>query len=220
MNKLSEDLADRLAKNLKPVKPLAHPAVRAAGTAGFALAAVAACLAALGGPRKDWADMLRLPSVLETSVAMLGAAFSAALAAFILAVPDTKIRTPVRALLGLATVLWIEICMASVITLTPGDITAEFSAWAASRACVAGLLIMTTVPLIFSFVLTLRAAPLWRGWSGYALALSAASFGAIGMRFLCPSDAPEHLLLWHFLPVLVLAGVGTVLGKLILRFKK
>lgn len=215
----TNELIDALTRDLQPVRRLQAPCMRAAALCGFALAAVAAVIHVLGGPRPDWRDVLHSPALMAGDLLMPVAGFLAAVAAFILAVPDTKIRRPVVLLLGLATLAWAGICLKAAAAVTLQDIHAEFHEIAESAACVKALVFMSAIPLAASFFMALRAAPVWRGWAGYALTLSMASFGAFGMRFFCPSDAPSHLMLWHFLPVVILSVFGGLLGRVILRFR-
>ena len=51
---------------------------------------------------------------------------------------------------------------------------------------------------------------------GYAL-LAAASAGALGLSFACDYNAPEHLLVWHAMPVFVLSVLGFVTGWFFFR---
>ena len=43
--------------------------------------------------------------------------------------------------------------------------------------------------------------------------LAAASLGAVATQFICPIDDPAHHLVSHFLPVLLLSGVGALAGR-------
>lgn len=215
----TNELIQQLSRDLKPVKVLAAPPVRALQLSIVALVLVMAVLEALGGPRSDWnAALQRAGFVFETGIIFL-AGLLAASAAFTLSIPDTRMRRPVTLLLAAATIIWLGICLVAAISLTAQDIRHEVSEIPSSAACVKALLFMTIAPLLVSFWMTLCAAPVWRGWAGYALTLSVASFGAFGMRFFCPSDAPAHLFLWHFLPVVVLSLLGAGLGCIVLRMR-
>ena len=210
---------DSLATDLQPVSPLPAPVMRAALMSLTALVLVTGMISFLGGPRADWLSVLQNPIFMSGDILMLVAGFLSAVAAFTLAVPDTKIRKPVIALLCSATVIWVVICLYAAASLTAQGVQAEITDIGKSAACFKALIFMSALPLAVSFYMALRAAPVWRGWTGYALTLSMASFGAFGMRFFCPSDSYAHLLLWHFLPVVILSVLGGVLGRIILRFK-
>jgi hypothetical protein len=212
-------LIDNLTQDLQPVKPLWAPIKRAILMSILALVFVTGMIALLGGPRADWLNVATNPLLISGDILMLAAGFMSCVAAFTLAVPDTKIRKPVIMLLGAATVIWIGICLYAAASLTPQAIQAEITDIGKSSACVKALIFMSILPLVVSFFMAARAVPIWRGWTGYALTLSMASFGAFGMRFFCPSDSYAHLLLWHFMPVVILSVVGGLVGRIILRFR-
>jgi len=212
-------LIDSLTQDLRPVRPLWAPVIRATIMSVLALIFVTGMIAILGGPRADWLTVATNPLLMSGDILMLAAGFMSCVAAFTLAVPDTKIRKHVIVLLSAATVIWIGICLYAAASLTPQAMSAEIADMGKSSACVKALIFMSIAPLVVSFFMVARAVPIWRGWTGYALTLSMASFGAFGMRFFCPSDSYAHLLLWHFLPVIVLSVLGGVLGRIILRFR-
>jgi hypothetical protein len=43
--------------------------------------------------------------------------------------------------------------------------------------------------------------------------LAAAAAAAAGAAVVCPIDAPAHHALWHFLPVISLAALGSAAGR-------
>jgi hypothetical protein len=215
----TSNLIDNLANNLKPVRCLPAPSMRALLMSLAALALVAVMILILGGPRADWHTALQNPFFMSGDLLMLVAGFFSAIAAFTLTVPDTKIRQPVIILLCGATAIWMMICLYAAASLTPESFQAEINDTAKSSACLKALIFMSALPLVVSFIMALRAAPLWLGWTGYALTLSMASFAAFGMRFFCPNDSYAHLLLWHFMPVVLLSIAGAGLGRIVLRLR-
>jgi len=212
-------LIDSLTQDLQPVRALRGPVTRGTIMSFTALVLVTGMIALLGGPRADWLTVLQNPVFMSGDILMLVAGFISAVAAFTLAVPDTKIRKPVIALLCTATIIWVGICLFAAVSVTAESFHAEITDIGKSAACFKALIFMSALPLIISFSMALRSAPVWRGWTGYALTLSMASFGAFSMRFFCPSDSYAHLLLWHFMPVVILSVLGGLLGRIILRFR-
>ena len=63
-----------------------------------------------------------------------------------------------------------------------------------------------------------RAAPLRPGWTGLLATLTAASVGALGTHLVCPNGDAAHLLVWHFVPVALLAAAGIQLGRRLLHW--
>ena len=206
-------LIEKLGKDLKPVTPLRPPFVRAASLSIFALVAVfAAIFAFTHGFRKDLADMLmHHAGYLLQTVSIFAAGVISALAACYLSVPDTKIRPRVYAMMGISTAVWLFLILSQMVMAmgTESDVGPE--------NCLTDLSLLMVSPLAAVIFMVTRGAPVWRGWAGYSMVLAVGSFAALGMRFICPNDSPAHLLVWHFLPVLVFALVGIILGKILLK---
>lgn len=207
----TNNLIDALARDLKPVRPLPAPHLRALVFAGLTAALVVLALVVLGGPRTEWPASMAAEALL-----MASAGLAAAAAAFRLAVPDTRIRPATLALLSYAVTVWATLIVHAFTMMPEGGMRAEL-AETGSVACVIGLLAMTSIPLSLAMMMVWRASPVWRGLAGAMAWLAAASFGAAGMRFLCANDGIGHLLLWHFMPVLALAALGTLAGRLLLK---
>lgn len=210
----TEQLIDKLAADLKPVRPLPCPLHRAAVASTVVLLCVfGAIFAFTHGFRPDLRDKMGQAGYLSQNLSILLAGLMAAFATFRLSVPDTRIRPAVYALLAGATGIWLVHIAA--MTLEGGWHNIEVS----ERNCLTDLALFMVVPIAaVTFMLT-RSAPIWRGWAGYAAVLSIGSFGALGMRMICPNDAAGHLLVWHFMPVLVFAFAGIFLGQILLKFK-
>ena len=54
--------------------------------------------------------------------------------------------------------------------------------------------------------------------TGFWVAMSTACLGSFVMQFVCAHDTAFHIYLWHFLPTLVLAGIGAWAGKRLLKW--
>lgn len=208
----TEDLIGKLTAELKPVRPVAPVWQRAAVLTVLALGAVFGLIFAFTqGLRPDWRYMLSLHSCQVGAIFLAGVL--AAFAAFTLSVPDTKIRPHVTAMIGLASTLWGVIILQEVLAGWP------LTTSVAERNCLTDFSMLLVLPFAAGIFMAARGAPVWRGWAGYSVTLSAASFAALGMRFLCPSEEPGHLLVWHFLPVVVFALFGSLFGEILLKWK-
>lgn len=229
MNTDTDELIEKLAKDLKPVRPLLPAPLRAGGVCAICLLAVFGALFAFAhGLRPGLAAKFAQPAFLLETAAMLAAGVAAAFAACTLCVPDTKIRWPARVALGIASGVWLGVLGAALtagfvslaLFLSGGHSLRDFGATTAGEGnCLTDLSLLMVMPLAAAFFMMTRGAPVWRGWAGYATVLSAASFAALGMRLLCPSDDAGHLLVWHFLPVAAYALIGVALGKILLKFR-
>jgi len=211
----TDDLINQLTADLKPVRRLPAPIVRVLCVLAFTIVVLAAAIALLThGPRADLMTMLGRVGYLSQNISFLVAGIFAGLAAFRLSVPDVKIRPGTYALIFLATAIWLVHIIA--LSFEGGLDGVEV----AQRNCLTDLSLFMVVPLAATAFMLTRGAPIWRGWAGYAMVLSIGSFCAIGMRFLCPNDQPAHLLVWHFMPVMVFALIGIFLGKILLKPRK
>jgi hypothetical protein len=204
------DLIEKLSRDLKPVPPLPRAALRAGLFALAALALGFTVLLFTHAPRPDLAVTLYQPVYIVQGFAMFMAGLLAGFAAFRLSVPDTKVRTPVKAALAAASGAWLVLIVSELLQ-------AGFAMPPPAESCLIGLTLAMAAPLVLGIVMVIRSAPVWRGWAGYALVLSVGSFAALAMRFICPNDSPAHLLVWHFLPVAIFAALGIFLGKILLK---
>lgn len=207
----TDDLIGKLAADLKPVAPLQSPLTRAWRFTGFALLFVAASIFLSGGMRPDARELITQPQFIAEAVMMLVSGILSAFAAFHLAVPDTRIRKPVLTGLVIGTSVWVLLSLVCCTEHFTGHGVADEHDF--GLHCFRDLLAVSVIPVIAAFVMLGRGAPVWKGAAGYAMALSTASFSAIAARLMCPNDAPIHLLLWHFLPVLGFAFLGIVIGR-------
>lgn len=206
----TDKLIASLGQDLKPVKPMAGALTLALILSTLSLVATFGAIAIFTkGIRADWPVMFN-EHVAQTAGIFISGVL-AAHAAFKLSVPDTRIRNPVRVVLGLASFIWV--------LLIAGQIGAE-PPEAGYRNCLTDFSLLFVIPFAAGIFMATRAAPVWHGWAGYALALSVGSFAALGMRFACPNEQPAHLLVWHYLPVLAFAIVGVGLGQILLKRKK
>lgn len=206
----TDKLIASLGQDLKPVKPMAGALILALILSTLSLVATFGAITIFTkGIRADWQVMFN-EHVAQTAGIFISGVL-AAYAAFKLSVPDTRIRNPVRVVLGLASFIWV--------LLIAGQIGAE-PPEAGYRNCLTDFSLLFVIPFAAGIFVATRGAPVWHGWAGYALALSVGSFAALGMRFACPNEQPAHLLVWHYLPVLAFAIVGVGLGQILLKSKK
>ena len=212
MNTDTNDLIGKLAGDLKPVRRIAPVWLRAVALSALSLAAVFGFIFAFThGLRHDWTVMLG-PHLCQTLWIFMAGVLSA-FAAFSLSVPDTKIRVHVYAMIGIATAVWVSLILGQ---LMAGPLSLSE---VGERNCLTDLALLVVAPFSAAIFMATRAAPVWRGWAGYSLMLSTGSFAALGMRFICVNEEPAHLLVWHFLPVLVLGLFGIGLGEILLKWK-
>ncbi|MDB2447439.1 DUF1109 domain-containing protein [bacterium] len=160
-----------------------------------------------------------LETILSSPPMMLEAALSlvlgvlAAAGAFILSVPSKHVGKDLKYMAIFPIVLWFSVLAfrwSMFETSAPNLLGPMHCFWT-----VIGLAI---IPGLTIFYFIRKASPLKPGVTGF-LALTA-SFGlsAFVMRLACPIQDPFHQSVMHFLPVLLIGGIGVLLGKKLLKW--
>jgi hypothetical protein len=198
----TEEMVQALGAGLKPVRPLPRAGSRTVVWSLFALAWVAAGAYALG-PRADLLAKIRDPAFLVEGALLVLVSVLAGRTAFLLSVPGAEADSHGRIVPLMGVLVWT--CVVAGSQAAASDAVA----W----SCVAKMCALTLLPAVTALFMLHRAAPLSPGWTGMFALLSAASLALLGTRLLCPRDDPRHVLLWHFIPLLALVGLGARLGR-------
>ena len=210
----TEDLIEALAADGTPVRPLASPMVRLCGWLAVS-AAYAALIVLVMGLRPDIQSRLA-----DTRfVVELGATFMtsvlAAAAAFCAGCPGRSAWERFAPLPALGLWFWSlgEGCWRSFVQ--GGAQGLEFQL---DLACLPSILLVSVVPGVLIFVMIRRGAPIAPISTTALAALAAASLGATALRLFHAQDASVMLLVWQFGSVAILAGLGALTGRHILRW--
>lgn len=209
----SEDLIQRLASNLRPVRPAPHPALATAVWLAVVAAVIGAAML-VSGPRHDLAERLSggfdLPQIVTASVTGVLAAF----AAFQLALPERSRRWALlplpAAAAWLATVGWG--CLQDLARLGPDALQIGMSV--ACLVFIMGLGVPLTIAMLW---LARHAAWLRAGPVAALGGLSAAALASVGLSFIHYLDAAVMVLAWHGLSVLVVTSLAALLGPRLMR---
>jgi len=202
------DLIDALAANLAPVRRLRPPVTRAACWLLLA-ALVLALLAVSQGIRPDLAQRLREPTfILGMSGALLTGVL-AAVAAFMLSLPDRSrfcLLLPAPAL-----VLWLSTigyqCLTNWVSLEPNGIHLG-----ETTQCFATL-VLTSLPLSLAMLVMLRyAAPLRPIAVTLTGSLAVAAITATALSLFHELDATVMILMWNLGTAALFVGLGGALG--------
>jgi len=209
----TEDLIADLAAHVTPVRPLPSPGVRALGWLALAGVCAAAGVAVFGA-RPDVMARLTERDYLWTAVLALTTSVLAVVATLVLSVPGAE-RTPLlrRATVVLLAIWALTMTWAVIETGRGLPITTD-PHW---PACFARVVVLTIVPMIVLFVMARRAAPLRLGWTGAFAAVAAASIAALAVQIACPLDDAGHAFLGHFVPVAIIAALGVVVRRVLVR---
>jgi len=203
------DLIEALAANVAPVRRLRPPLARATLWLSFA-AAVLFLLAVSHGARPDLAQRLQQPTFVVSIAASFFTGILAALAAFLVSLPD---RSRAWLLLPLPTlVVWISTigygCLTDWVDVDAGSLRLGEAA-----RCFATL-VLTSVPLsLLMFVMLRHAAPLRPTPVALISSLAVAAITASALSLFHAFDATIMILMWNFGSAAVLVGLGALLGR-------
>ena len=199
------DLIDALAANLAPVRRLRPPAIRAFGWLLLA-ALVLALLVVSQGIRPDLAQRLREPTFILGMAGTLLTGILAAVAAFMLSLPDRSrfcLLLPAPAL-----VLWLSTigyqCLTNWVSLEPNGIRLGETA-----RCFATL-VLTSLPLSLAMLMMLRyAAPLRPTAATLTGSLAVAAITATALSLFHDLDATVMILMWNLGTAALFVGLGS-----------
>ena len=202
------DLIDALAANLAPVRRLRPPVTRAFSWLLLA-ALVVAVLAVSQGIRPDLAQRLREPTFILGILGALLTGVLAAVAAFMLGLPDRSrfwLLLPAPAL-----VLWLSTigyqCLTDWVSLEPNGIR-----FGETVRCFATL-VLTSLPLSLAMLLMLRyAAPLRPTAATLTGSLAVAAITATALSLFHDLDATVMILMWNLGTAALFVGLGGAFG--------
>ena len=208
------DLIETLAADAGPVRRLRHPLWRA--TCWLTLAVVVVLLIAVQhGVRPDIAERLNQPLFVAALAASALTGILAAIAAFMVSLPDRPrawLFLPAPALLAwLSTIAygcltdWVQIGPAG---LEPGETARCFAT-----------LFLTSFPLSLTLLLMLRYAAVVRPKETVMTgALAVAAIAATALSLVHDVDATLMILLWNFGVAAVLVALGGAFGGKLLAW--
>jgi hypothetical protein len=208
----TDDLLRSLVDEMGPVRRLRDGDGRALIWAGFAAVFVGIGIWALG-MRSDLSAKLSDISFLMEGASVLAVFVLSARSAFQLSVPgmerSASTRTsPIVGLLG-----WFLLVAIRHAPGTDAPVLESVTSLA-GMSCVSRIASLALAPAVAIFAMLRKAAPGRRRWTGLFALLSASAVAALGTQLLCAKDDPEHILLWHFGPVLIAGLIGATLGAL------
>lgn len=203
------DLIATLASDMKPVRRLQPPLVRALGWLGFA-ALLLAVIAVNRGIRPDLADRLRETAFATRMAAALATGILAAIAAFVVSLPDRSklwLLLPVPAL-----VVWLSNVGYQCVThwvvigpegVSPGEAVRCFST-----------LVLTGLPLSLLLCFMLRyAAVLQPAAAAITGSLGVGALTAVALSLFHTIDASAMILMWNVGTTAMFGALGAVFGR-------
>jgi hypothetical protein len=208
------DIIASLATNLTPVRRL-RPPTRRAGCWLLLAAFVLMLLAISQGLRPDLAQKLQEPAFAVSMAASLLTGVLAAIAAFLVSLPD---RSRLWLLLPLPALgVWLSNtgyqCLVQWISVGPEGVSLGEAA-----RCFATLM-LTSLPLSLSMLVMLRyAAPLRPTVVILMGSLAVAAITATALSLFHAMDATVMILMWNVGPAVLFVGLGGLFGRRLFRW--
>jgi len=205
----TDTLIHNLALQCRPIKPIGHPVKR------FLIWAISSILFIAAGvlffrPAPDF-SVVSNPSFIFPAMAMLCISLICTLSAFVLSVPNKDAQrfdiVPITIVIFWFGLMIYMLASVDLDDSRSGDI------------CILRMIVLAIVPGAILFYMLRRAAPMQSGLIGLLAALGSLAFAEIGLQFIChKSTLGSHMLVWHFMPLTVLALLGVVIGRWTFRW--
>jgi hypothetical protein len=208
------DLIASLAANVTPVRRLRPPVMRAA--CWLLLAAVVLTLLAVNqGIRPDLVQRLQEPAFAVTMAASFLTGVLAAVAAFLVSLPDRSrlwLLLPIPALIAWLSNIGYQ-CLTGWVAIGPDGMS-----FGEAARCFATL-VLTGLPLSLAMLVMLRyAAPLRPIAATFMGSLAVAAITATALSLFHVIDATMMILMWNFGTAALFVGLAGVFGQKMFRW--
>lgn len=211
----TDSIIAALCDGLKPVKPLPKPHVLLLMWLGFSVLLVAGMVWVMGMRHDALAKMQEVHFIL-TSLGLMALASLSAYSGFRLGVPDSPTQHRIWAAMCFgALAFWFVALGYAVFDVSSAALLAE--AQTPHHDCSSFVIAGGAGAAILMFVMLHDALPLRPCMTGLAAATAAASLGFIGSVYFCSLETPEHIAIWHMLPVLTISIVFAVIARFMLK---
>lgn len=161
------------------------------------------------GLREDWTTLFASPILLIQNFFILAGIFVAGIFAIKLSVPDTTNKKSGISLLYILAGLW-TLILFSIGLLNHASLD-ELSKF--GFGCIRDIVIIGIIPGVTLFAYIRQGVVLEQKLAGVMSMIAAFGIGAFGVQYTCHNDGALHILVWHFLPILILGGTGVMIGK-------
>lgn len=210
------NLIKSLSKEAKPAKTLPSPHYW--GARLFGVLAVYAILAQVFlGLRADIAMQLSRPLFALEIILLATLALASFMAAILVMYPDAYQKPKLLKLpYGIFIALFV---LMSFQLLVPADvrmIILEPSSHSIECALCIGA--TSIIPSAIIFIILRKGASVRIFQAGSFAVLAAGAIGGLTLRLAEANDSIEHLLTWHYVPTLIFASIGALLGKFLLKW--
>ena len=206
-------IADLAGPNLTPAKPVGLCRYVSFWTLGLTLYVAAVFIFGILRLRPDLAAFASQPFFMAEIAALVLLAFSTIIASAVLAYPDLYRHAYLAHAPWIGLVLFIGVLVlswlhsANTVALT----------WQGFE-CLSCITLLSLLPAAGMLYGIKRMATVVPDQAGMTAALCAFSVGALILRLSEQTDSIPHVVVWHYLPMLVVAMLGLWLGPKLLRW--
>lgn len=178
-------------------------------TAALALVATIGVRPDIGAALGTWRFDAKL---LTVALALSGAWF----AVKYLSRPEAATAKAVQCML--APLLVLAVAIGAELAMSPAPTWSGRAIGSNARLCLVAIIAFALAPLGLLLTAVREGAPRSPSLMGAATGLLAGCVGALFYAIHCPDDSPLFVALWYTPPVLLMAIVGAVLGRRVLRW--
>jgi hypothetical protein len=206
------ELIDKLAQEGAAVKTAHHPVLLSMEWIAVAVFYLAIALM-ISGFRSDLMVKLHEPLFAAEIAALVAIFISTSFSASLLSFPDLHQKR--------------RIVLAPAITFALFMLVMYF-AWHADQPpsprpihsfeCTLSISMFSILPAAWIFFVMRKFASTHQYWAGSVALLSAFSIGALWLRLYEPTDSINHVIEWHYLPMIAVGLLGLWLGKIMLKW--
>jgi len=211
-----ETLIARLSTEAKPARPLRTPAYWSIRLLAV-LVVYGLATPLLLGLRPDLAVQLTRPLyVLE--VAMLALLAASSVMASILAMYPDAYQKPSLIKLPYGMFLVLAAFVAAQSLMPHDERMAIAEQVTHGLECVLCIALVAIVPSALIFAVLRKGASIRPFQAGALAVLSASAIGGLTTRLVEANDSIAHLVAWHYVPTVLFAAIGALIGRCLLRW--
>lgn len=212
----TDTLIEQLAEQSKPIKPMANPAYMAFLWMFISVIYVAG-LAFYLGVRDDLAIKSGEAVFNIEIILSVAASISGFIAASWLSVPDSYQQPwvkiiPVIFFTALSSLLAYQLFASGI------DYIAAFEAINLTYKCALDMLTFSIFPFFVMLYFISKAATTQYYWMGISAGIAALCLSYTVLRIVEPNDMPQHIVFWHYLPMIAMLFIAMYLAKKILKW--
>lgn len=212
MTKDFEQLVAELAGDAAKIAPAPHPYLLSlkwmAAAAVYLLVALT-----ISGVRHDLPQALQHPWFITELAILLLVFIATSLSAALLAFPDLHQKPRLAFLPALMFALLAMVILLSWLADSPPAPLPVHSV-----ECTISIALLSLLPAVWIFHAMRRFASTHHHWAGSIALLAVFSIGALWLRLYEVNDSIIHVVQWHYLPMLGIALIGWLSGRVLLKW--